>query len=301
MKDTTLRSLACTAILTTTSIAFAQKEQPAWLEKTISPVANPIYFEDPRITTEVRPIFIQHWLPDTFHYEGGSVPLGGAVQVYALQARWAITDKLGLIATKDGYIDMNPDNTLQHEHGWANIAAGLKYGLVQDNENQFLVTPGFTIELPTGNEDVLQGRGKGIWNFFASAEKGWNNLHLTGNLGFDVPNDFSENTSQMHYSVQLDYYVCQHFIPFIVGNGYTVLSEGENLLLGSVPLNTEMSDLINFGSTDARGWSQFIIGAGFRSKLVKNLDFGFAYEYCLTSPDGIFDQRITVDLIWRLK
>lgn len=297
------RVVSATALLISATAAFgaAPAADASWLDQTISPVANPIYFEDPRITTEIRPLFIQQWLPKTYHYDGGSVPLGGGVQVYAVQARYAITDKLGLIATKDGYIDMNPDNTLSHEHGWANVAAGLKYGLVQDNEHQFLLTPGFTIEVPVGNTDVMQGQGAGVWNFFVSAEKGWNNMHLTGNLGFDIPNNFSDNTAQMHYSLQLDYYVCRYFIPFVVANGYVVLSEGDNLLLGAVPLNTEMSDLINFGSSRAGGWSQFILGAGFRSKIVKNLDFGLAYESCLTSPDGIFDNRITVDFIWRFK
>ncbi|MCW5553452.1 MAG: hypothetical protein KIS67_14985 [Verrucomicrobiae bacterium] len=270
-----------------------------WKDKAISPVVNPIYFEDPRITSEARPIFINHYLPDTFKFDGGKAPLGGEVRVYALQLRYALTERLGLIATKDGYIQLRPDHTVAKDSGWANLAAGLKYALVDDVDNQLLVTPGLTFEIPTGNTDVLQGRGKGEWNPFVSAAKGWGNFHVVGNVGGRIPNDFDKQTAQLRYSLQLDYYTCRYFIPFVAANGYTVLSEGETKLLGAVDLNTEMYDLINFGSTEAKGTTQITVGGGFRSKLTKHLDLGLAYEAGVSNPKGIFDRRLTVDLIWR--
>ncbi len=270
-----------------------------WLDKAISPVTSPIYFEDPRITTEVRPIFINQWMPDTYHFEGGSVPLGGSVRVYAVQLRYALTERLGLIATKDGYIEFLPDNTLSDGYGWANLTAGFKYALVDNRESELIVTPGLTIEVPIGSYDVSQGRGDGLWNAFVSAEKGWGDFHVTGNVGFLIPNNFDEQTAQAHYSLQLDYYVCQYFIPFFAVNGVTVMSEGENLLLGAVPLNTEMYDLIDFGSTHAAGRTQLTVGGGARSKLTKKLDLGVAYEVGVTDAIGILDRRVTVDLIWR--
>ncbi len=61
----------------------------------ISPMTNPVYFEDPRQLSEVRAIFLDHKLP-----------LGlGSAQVYALQVRARITERLSVIATKDGFID----------------------------------------------------------------------------------------------------------------------------------------------------------------------------------------------------
>ncbi|MDW8310372.1 MAG: hypothetical protein RMK20_13440, partial [Verrucomicrobiales bacterium] len=180
------------------AVSASSAESGDWREKAISPVANPILFEDPRITTEVRPIFINHWLPDTFRFAGGRVPLGGEVRVYAVQLRYALSERLGLIATKDGYIEFRPDKTLSREYGWADLAAGLKYAVVDDPERQVLVTPGFTIELPTGNRDVGQGRGKGVWNLFVSAAKGWGDFHITGNAGTVIPNDFDEQTAQLH-------------------------------------------------------------------------------------------------------
>lgn len=270
-----------------------------WQDYAISPVANPIYFEDPRIYTDVHPIYMHHYLPDTFGFKGGSLPLGGSVDVVAAQIRVKLTDRLALIATKDGYIAFRPDNTLSHEYGWADIAAGLKYALIDDRDKELIVTPGFTITLPTGNERVFQGHGSGVENIFVSAEKGFDRFHVTGNLGVLIPNDFDKQTAQLHYSLQLDYAFCKYFIPFFVANGYTVLSDGQSQSsqsLNAVNLNAEGYDLINFGADAARGSTQFTVGGGARSKITKNVDIGAAYEAGVANPKGIFDSRITADV-----
>lgn len=226
----------------------ARAQEGDWQSKVAAPAGNPIDFEDARIRSEIHPVFMRHWLPDTFHFAGGTAPLGGDVRGCAVQLRYARTERLGLIATKDGYIEMRPDRPLTDQTGWANLAAGLKYALVDDAEKQLLITPGLTFELPTGNTDVLQGRGKGEWN------------------------------------------------PFVVANGYTILSEGENKLLGAVDLNTERYDRINFGRTKAGGKTQVTLGGGFRSFLTRNIECGIAYEAGVTNANGIFDSRLTVDL-----
>ena len=300
--NTTASALAIT-LAASTAGTYAADNNASWLDNTITPVCNPIFFEDPRITSELRPVYMYHFLPNTFDYAGGKVPLGGDVQVFALQFRYAFTAKLALIATKDGYIEYQPKHsngleTLDHHYGFADIAAGLKYQLIDDEDNQFVLTPGFTVTLPTGSTAVYQGYGAGEWNLFSSAEKGWGQFHLTGNAGFRIPNNFAEETAQVHYSAQADYYLSQYLIPFVAVNGYTILSNGDHNRLG-VPLNTELYDLINAGSTEARGTTQFTVGGGVRSRLVKNVDVGVSYEAGVVDPVGIFEGRVTADLIWR--
>ncbi|HEX7653628.1 MAG TPA: hypothetical protein VF607_08980, partial [Verrucomicrobiae bacterium] len=77
-----------------------------------------------------------------------------------------------------------------------------------------------------------------------------------------------------------------------------ILTKGSGNVLG-VPLQTEMYDLIDAGSTQAEGRTQITLGGGFRSRLLKNLDAGLAYEVGVTHPVGIFDSRITVDMVFR--
>ena len=59
----------------------------------IKPQSNPVFFEDPRNTTEANAIFINHHVPSSLG--------GGDVQVYAVQLRAALTENLSFIATKD--------------------------------------------------------------------------------------------------------------------------------------------------------------------------------------------------------
>lgn len=282
----TLATAAALAIAATLPPSPAQAVD--WKEQSVSPVTNPLFFEDPQIQTEIRPIFLYHRIDRDF------LAGEGDVKVYAAQARWAVNDRLAIIATKDGYIDLNLDNapTLSHQ-GWADIAAGVKYAIVKDDDNKVLITPGVKIELPTGNRRVFQGNGSGEWDVFVSGAKGWDKLRLLGSFGSRIPNDFDEETAQIHYSAQLDYHLHKYFIPFVALNGFTVLTEGDSAL----PLRVEGIDLINFGSPHAGGKSQVAAGVGFRSRLCANADFGFAYELGLVHPRGLYRDRFTIDFV----
>lgn len=259
----------------------------SWLDETISPVTNPIWFEDPAIRSEARAIYMHHRIDDDFITQGGDVNL------WALQLRWAVTERLAIIATKDGYIDFNP-GVGQGEEGWADVGLGFKYAVIKDDANQFILTPGLTFEIPLGNEDVFQGNGDGEFNFFVSGAKGFDKFHITANTGFRVPIDADAESLIYHYDVMFDYRVCPWFQPFVSMSGITVVDDGEG-----PGLTTEGYDLINFGSSAASGTTQIVLGAGFRSELAQNLSFGFAYEKAVTSPEDLFDDRFTFDLIWR--
>jgi hypothetical protein len=259
-----------------------------WLDRAVSPVVNPLFFEDPHINSEVRPIFAYHNISDDF------LAGPGFVRYYAVQLRYAVNDRLAIIATKDGYIDTHfSEAPSLSDEGWANLGFGVKYALIKDEANQFILTPGLKLEVPTGNQDVFQGTGAGEWDLFVSAAKSWDRFRVLGNAGFRIPNDFSEQTAQAHYSLQAEYFTCRWFIPFVAVNGFTVLSEGKN----PIPLDVEGFDLINFGSPDAGGFTQIVVGAGFRSRVWKHADIGFGYEKSVTRPRGLFDDRFTVDFI----
>jgi hypothetical protein len=278
-----LTTAVCAAALTSTLTLSAADD---WKSEAISPVANPLFFESPLIQSEVRPIFVYHNIDESF--------LGGYARVYAVQLRYAVTERLAIIATKDGFIQLRPNVPGLHKDGWADIGAGLKYAVIDDKENAFIVTPGIKYELASGNSRVFQGNGKGELDFFVSAMKGFDRFHVTGSAGFRCPLDWNEETASIHYSLQADYYTCRWFIPFIGINGMTVTSEGNQTAFG-----VEGFDLINFGDSRASGFTQVALATGFRSRLHKNVDFGFSYEYGLTSPRGLFDDRFTMDFIVR--
>ncbi len=277
----------CLIAATTLIMAGHPAQAGDWTDQAIAPVVNPIFFESPLIQNEVRPIFAYHRLDKAFL--GADVD----VRVYAVQLRYAVNDRLALIATKDGYIEIEPKGG-PTVHGFADLAAGLKYAVYKNDEQQAVVTPGFTVTVPTGNKKVFQGTGSGEFNPFISAEKGWDKFHATANVGGVIPFDFDKSTANLHSSLMLDYYTCQWFIPFASVNTFTTLSEAQ-----AVPFTSEGFDLINFGSSNAGGRTQVAVGVGFRSRLLANLDLGFGYERGVAPSHDIFKDRFTVDLIWR--
>lgn len=281
MKNTSLKTLTLTAALALPTLGGTD-----WTEHAVNPVTNPIFFESPFIQSEVRPLFLYHRLDDGFVG-------GGFINVYAMQLRYAVNDRLAIIATKDGYIQTHTP-AIANRDGFPDLAAGLKYALIHDDANTFQLTPGFTVTLPTGNTEVFQGRGKGEWNVFVSVVKGFGDFHVTANVGANLPNDLGKNTASLHYSGQLDYYVCQWFSPFVSLNAFTTLNGANGL-----GLTTEGYDLINFGSNKAAGQTQAAFGGGFRTRLLPKLDLGFAYEIGLTPQEDIFRDRFTMDVSWR--
>lgn len=91
-------------------------------------MTNPVFFEDPRTLTEARFIFFHHVIPQ----DAG----GGTAQLMAMQVRAALTDRLSIVAAKDGFV------TSSHplvDDGWADVYVGLKYNLLTDPCFQRLV------------------------------------------------------------------------------------------------------------------------------------------------------------------
>ncbi|MEE8311643.1 MAG: hypothetical protein V3R77_05255 [Candidatus Binatia bacterium] len=102
-------------------------------------ITNPILNETPYITTEARAFYMWHQVPNSF--PGSGVPGAGDIHLFALQLRVAITERLGFIATKDGYALLRFDS-LPDDDGFANVTAGFKYALIHRPEDDTVLTIG---------------------------------------------------------------------------------------------------------------------------------------------------------------
>ena len=146
----------------------------------VPPMTNPVFNETPYITTELRPFYFRHEIPNEF------VTNGGSVDFVAVQARLAITERLGFIATKDGYGDFQFDETLNDTQGISNIALGLKYAFYSDPENEGIATGGLRYEIPINNLDTsgvdLMGDGSDFVNPFVTGAKAFGDLGLQANF-----------------------------------------------------------------------------------------------------------------------
>lgn len=274
------------------------------------PISNPTLFDLALPTTNLHAIAIHQKLPNYVNTTIGGVPMGGHVEVYALQAELALSERLSLVATKDGYVRVRPETQplWSEKSGFANIAAGAKYAFLIDRENAFALSGTATVEVPTGNHDVFQGEGDGAVNLIVSGVKLWDRFQLAAGGGFHF--EFDDQMADTSFlSMHASYEVTPWFVPLAELNWQHVLSTGDgrpNFFAqagGAVPAvaTFEGGDLLNFGSSNASRNRDLVTAAfGFRSRLCEGVDLGLAYEVPLTDVnDGIIADRWTLDLLWR--
>ncbi len=276
---------ACTSVPQGTEAPTTKAPDKAWSSRLPQPVTMPTVFEGPVVERSARPMVIYQRLPET------SIFGGGDFQVYALQLRVPITERLGLIATKDGYIDLNPDNG-GDEEGFADVAAGLKYAVIQDEERGLIVSPGFVFEFDVGNHDVFQGNGDGLLRTFVSAGLAQDQLNLMGNIGFNLPMNGDDETHSIDYHVHASYDAHQHIQPLVELHGITFTRNADAL-----GVNFEGGDLINLGATGVAGQSVFTGAVGARFPVNDMVSFGAAYEFPIGSRNDLLRDRITIDAV----
>lgn len=281
----------------------------------IAPMSMPYLFEDPYITTELNLVGIYHDFPSDSVFDGGEAG------VIALQARLALTDRLAFIATKDGYTVLRPNNgLLGNDKGFMDITVGLKYAAIDDRESGLIVTPSLRYEIPLGSDDILQGRGDGVFIPAVSVGFGPDDVHVIADFGAQLPVDGDHDSTSIYYNFHLDQAFetdcipgADFIVPFIELNGMTWVDSGD----GSATLDTSLgrlslraaqdalhpsvtadrrgegADVANLGSSGMAGESLITMAWGVRVPFRNGLSVGFSYERALSQRQDIFEQRAT--------
>lgn len=264
----------------------AQASEKGWRSRLIHPVTAPTTFETPVIDSSLNAMVMHHEFPKS------SIFGGGDANIYALQVRYAVSDRVALIATKDGYIDLNP-NVGANQEGFADIAGGFKVAAIDDPENGFLLTPGLIYETKSGDREVFQGNGDGVIRPFVSAGWDLDEINVLGSFAYNFPIDTDAESTLMDYHLHLDYEATENLFPLFEVNGITYTSNG-----AALPVNFEGGDLINLGANNVAGNTVISGALGARYKLNEQFMFGLAYEWPLTSRKDILENRITFDLLF---
>lgn len=309
-----LLSATLTTALTLAAHAGSPAIQPATVVSpfadAIAPISNPTLAGLALPRTNIHAMWMHQQLSDNISVANGaaSPELGGDLNVIAVQLEYALNKRLSIIATKDGYIDFNPDETLSNENGFANLAAGLKYAFIYDEADQFVLSGSAVIELPTGNRDVFQGHGDGAVNLTVSSLKLHQGWQLSGAAGVQVPFNTNQQSTTGFASAHASYKLTERFTPLVELNWFRVLSSGNgkghptgsNSAIASGAADFEGGDLINLGSVNASTNKDIVTAAaGARYKICDSLSLGAAYEIPLTSEeDNLMKSRFTFDAVW---
>ncbi|QOJ00424.1 MAG: hypothetical protein HRU70_07955 [Phycisphaeraceae bacterium] len=251
------------------------------------PIGNPIYFESPLNNSGLRLIYLHHTFDDKSQLQGGNL------NIIALQLRVALTERLGLIATKDGY-SMLSTGALGDAEGWNAIAGGLKYAFYVDKESDLVVTGGVRYMFDTGKDAILQS-GVQELSPFVSFAKGWDRFHLMGSLTDRIPLD-DDGNNVLQWDLHADWEFAPQdlpgFAPVLELHGLHYLSDGTR-----TPLAVGGLDYTNLGSQFVEGSAVIWAGLGARWKLTPHISVGATYEYPLTNRKAdIFGDRVTADV-----
>lgn len=262
----------------------------------ITPMINFVHFEDPRNLTELRPIFLTHQVPNTI---GNNVPAGGSIQLMALQFRIALTDRLSLIAPKDGYIFDNTEGALDGlvDSGWADVTAGLKYNLLRDTCSGTIASAGFTYEFPIGSESAQQSIGDGEFHLFLTGGQRVldGNGHLMSAFGYRFPVDDDVQTSAVHWSNHFDVMLTSSLYLFTEVAWWHWTDDAP----GGALLGVAGQDLFNLNVGDVDGNDLVTQNVGARFKPSGNLETGVAFEFPLTGFEDVIENRLVLDMIMR--
>ncbi len=302
MKKTKFTLSVSTAAIGLLSIHSAMASD---FDRAIRPMTNLTQHDLAIPQNQIRGIYMNHKFPDRVTLANNTeVPFGGDLNLFALQAEFALSERLSIVALKDGYIDFNPDDTFTGTQGFANLAAGLKYAYILDHENSTALSGIASIEIPTGESEVFQGQGDGALNLILSGLKFYGDTQISVASGLHIP--FSDSESFTGFvSAHASYHHSKAMIPFIELNWYTTLQEGDGSFDYSRQLGTTVSqnvnfeggDLINFGAANGGDNDLVTLGLGFQSQLTDTLTSGLVYEIPLTeSESSLYESRFTATL-----
>ncbi len=248
----------------------------------ISPITNPFYFEDPRALTEIVPIYIHHELPGQDET---------VLDAYVVQLRARLSENVSFIGVKNGYYNFS-----EGQEGWADLGFGLKFTLLRDPAAQKIWSAGFTLETPSGSNDVSQGIGDGNLNLFlSSARRLGSRFYHMSSSGIRLPFDGDEGSTSTWVSQHLSTPITDKVYALTELNWYRWVSSGTNATTPGI----EGVDLINFGSTDVTGSNVVTWAYGAKVKPNRNNELGAAYEIPLSGNRDIFGSRLTAHWIFR--
>jgi hypothetical protein len=177
--------------------------------------------------------------------------------------------------------------------GWLNLGGFAQYTLIEDACNQFLLTAGLRVEVPSGSHDIFQGHGPAHLAPYLTVGKGFGDFHVLATTGYYFPAGPGSDTSQFVYAgLHLDRRVFGWLYPLVEFNwDYHTTSVSLDL-----PARRGFFNLNNF---EASG-NILTMAVGANAVLIpERLEFGAVYTTSIaTQRDFSFD-GLVVKIVYR--
>ena len=262
----------------------------------ISPITNPFLAEDPRSSTELRPLYFYQGVPDSqYYYQGGHLSFLG------LQGRAAFTDRFSVVVHKLGWSSVSPSNPfVKPNTSFSEIWISPKFVFWRVPDTQTIAAAGLQFQLPFGSSGAFQGTGGlGLVPYVSFGRRigqtDYGSFHLIDVAGYHLGtgsnrSDYFFNSFHLDLDVQDNH----RFYPVLELNWFHNATAGQ----ARPYLFFEGRDFANIGASTA-GRDLLTIAPGFRYKFTEQLQMGLALELPLVGTKDLFQYRLGVDLIWR--
>ena len=253
----------------------------------VSPFSNPIQFKDPRSLTEARGIVLAAW-------SDPAMALGDTTaQVYALQLRAAVTERLQVFADKDGIVRFSP-GVGASQTGLANLAVGAKYAFYRDPDTQTIASAVVQYEAPTGYANIFQNQGSGLLaSYVVVGQEFAGDTHALVQVGQNAAMN-TLNSGYFLTSVHVDKRFGR-LTPFYEANWFYYNQNGQFL----PSLGIEGGGLLNLGAGQVMGLSYVTSAVGFWYDLSDFQKLGVGYEFQVSEPIMLFNNFAMCQYILR--
>jgi hypothetical protein len=260
---------------------------------------------DPRSVTEIAPVFGNGWVSSSGPLLAGNMQVYGAALNLALSERLCVGLNQGGYAAADfngkgnglfrdrfGLLHNRLDFAGQRE-GWLNLGGFAQYTLIEDVPDQFLLTAGMRIEVPTGSQAMFQGNGPVHLAPYATIGKEFGDFHVLATAGYLFPTASGTATTNLFYgNIHFDRQFFGWLYPLIEFNwNYHTTSVAPDL-----PIRRGFIDFDNFESTG----NIVTLAAGADAVLVKGrVEFGAVYSTPIATQRDFNANGLLVKLVLR--
>jgi hypothetical protein len=269
-------------------------------------MSNPLQSIDPRAVTAIYPIFGSAWFSAPAPLPDGDAQLYGPAITVALSERLAVglnqggfaavhldrheRDRLALLDPLGRFRDVEAGGL---RTGWLNLGGFAQYTLVQDVEDQFLLTGGLRWEAPCGSHEVFQGHGPAHLAPYLTAGKELGEFHVLATTGYQFPAGPGNDTSNVFYAnVHFDRRLFGWLYPLVEFNCIyhtTAVSFG-------LPTARGFIDFDNFESSG----NLVSLAAGANAVLVpEKLEFGAVYTTSIATQNNFGFNGLLVKMTLR--
>lgn len=248
-------------------------------------MSNPLQNIDPRSVTQIWPIFGSSWVSAV-----SAIPEGD-LQVYGAGINIALSERLSIGMNQGGYATTQ---FKQNREGWLNLGGFVQYTLIEDVQNQFLLTAGLRWEAPSGSQSVFQGRGPVYLAPYVTIGKEFGGCnHLLATVGYEFPCGSGTATSNFFYAnLHLDRQMFGWLYPLVEFNWTYHTTHVD----GSLPTASGYIDLGNFTASG----NILTMAVGANVVLVRNrLEFGGVYLTSLATQRNFDMDGLLVKMVYR--